>query len=89
MQQANRHKRILSRSGKWKGGEQMRDWLRDARTEKGMTQLDVAKKLNISEAYYSYIESGERQKKMEITLATKLSGILGIPVQRIVELETQ
>ena len=65
----------------------MRDWLLSARQEKGMTQLDVAKRLDISEAYYSYIESGGRQKKMDIALAAKMSVIFGIPLETIVELE--
>lgn len=65
----------------------MRDWLLSARQEKGMTQLDVAKRLDISEAYYSYIESGDRQKKMDIALAAKMSVIFGIPLETIVELE--
>lgn len=65
----------------------MRDWLLSARQEKGMTQLEVAKRLDISEAYYSYIESGNRQKKMDVALAAKLSTIFGIPFERIVELE--
>lgn len=65
----------------------MRDWLLSARKEKGMTQQEVAKKLDISEAYYSYIESGDRQKKMDISLASKLSVMFGIPLDEIVEKE--
>lgn len=65
----------------------MRDWLQSARKEKGLTQKEVAEKLMVSEAYYSYIESGDRQKRMDLTLAVKLSGIFGIPIERIVELE--
>ena len=65
----------------------MREWLHKARKEKGMTQTEVAKRLDISVAYYSYIESGDRQKKMDLPLAVKLSGILGIPIEQIVEME--
>ena len=68
-------------------GEQMRDWLLNARKERGLTQLDVAKKLDISEAYFNYIENGERQKKMDIALASKLSMILDIPLAEIIEFE--
>ena len=68
-------------------GEQMRDWLLNARRERGLTQLDVAKKLDISEAYFNYIENGERQKKMDIALASKLSVILEIPLAEIIEFE--
>ena len=65
----------------------MRDWLLNARRERGLTQLDVAKKLDISEAYFNYIENGERQKKMDIALASKLSVILEIPLAEIIEFE--
>lgn len=66
----------------------MRDWLLDARTKSGMTQLEVARKIGISEAYYAYIERGERQKNMDITLAAKLSSIFEIPFERIIEFES-
>lgn len=66
----------------------MRDWLADVRKAKDMTQLDVAKKLGISEAYYSYIENGDRQKKMELALAAKLSVIFEMPIEKIIELES-
>lgn len=65
----------------------MRDWLLNARRERGLTQLDVAKKLDISEAYFNYIENGERQKKMDIALASKLSMVLDIPLAEIIEFE--
>ena len=65
----------------------MREWLLNLRKEKGMTQLDVAKQLDISESYFNYIENGERQKKMDIALVSKLSTILGIPLAEIIEFE--
>lgn len=65
----------------------MREWLVEARKGKGKTQLEVAKELGISEAYYSYIENGSRQKNMDIALAVKLSVALDIPVDRIIEHE--
>lgn len=67
----------------------MRDWLKKCREENGITQAQMAKKLDISEGYYSYIESGDRQKRMDITLVSKLSTIFDLPIQRIVELEEQ
>lgn len=65
----------------------MRDWLKEKRTEKGLTMAQISKQLDITEAYYCMIENGERQKKMDVVLANKLSLILGIPVNKIVELE--
>lgn len=67
----------------------MRDWLKKCREENGITQAQMAKKLDISEGYYSYIESGDRQKRMDITLVSKLSTIFDLPIQRIVEFEEQ
>ena len=66
-----------------------RAWLKEARTKAGMSQAEVAKELGISEAYYSYIEAGERQKNMDITLCAKLSKIFSIEIRQIVELEEE
>lgn len=65
----------------------VRDWLLKARTDRGLTQQQVANKIDVSESYYSFIESGERQKKMDIALAAKLSIVFDIPIDAIVELE--
>jgi len=65
----------------------MRDWLKEKRLEKGLTMAQTAEKLEISESYYSYIEAGERQKKMDAFLIGKLSAVLDIPAARIIELE--
>lgn len=61
----------------------MRDWLKEARAGKNMTMGELAKAIGISETYYSRIESGERQRKMDILLAIRLSQILGISVDEI------
>lgn len=65
----------------------MRTYLIDRRAEKNLTQQDVANQLGISRQYYSAIENGERQKKMEITLVAKLSTILELPISTIIENE--
>lgn len=67
----------------------MRSWLKEQREKHNMTQAQVAKKLDITEGYYSYIESGERQKKMDITLVSKLSTIFDLPIQQIVKFEEE
>lgn len=67
----------------------MRDWLRTLRIEKRMTMKDLAKKLGISESYYCSIENGDRQKKMDIVLASGLSTILEVPLAVIVSYEEQ
>lgn len=64
-----------------------REWLKEARTKAGKTMAEMGEELGISESYYSYIEAGERQKQMDITLCAKLSKIFSIEIQQIVELE--
>lgn len=61
----------------------MREWLKAKRTEKGLTMAQMAEKLSITESYYSYIEAGERQKKMDVSLVGKLSAALEIPVEEV------
>lgn len=65
----------------------MRDWLCNQRKKMGLTQGQIAGKLDISPSYYAYIENGERQKKMDISLLSRLSVIFHIPIRQIVELE--
>ena len=65
----------------------MREYLVELREERGLSQQDVSKTLNISSQYYSMIERGERQSRMEITLAVQLSNIFNISLQRFIELE--
>lgn len=67
----------------------MRKWLKEQRVNHSLTQLQVAEKLGITEAYYSYIEKGERQKRMDITLVSKLSKIFSLPIRQIVEWEAE
>ena len=65
----------------------MRDWLKAARKERGLTMAELCEKLKISESYYSQIESGTRQKNMDISLVRALSEALGISIKEIVEKE--
>ena len=65
----------------------MREWLKNERIKNKLSMKQIAEKLDISEGYYCYIENGERQKNMDITLVAKLSSIFCIPIQQIVEFE--
>ena len=65
----------------------MRDWLKEKRTEQGMTMAEMAKQLDLSESYYSKIESGDRQRKMDIRLVSKLHKILDISIEEIIAKE--
>lgn len=65
----------------------MRQYLIDLRENKGLSQQDVSKNLKISSQYYSMIERGERQQKMEITLAVHLSNLFEVPIQNFIDME--
>ena len=65
----------------------MREWLKTLRTGKGLTMKDMGERLCVSESYYSMIESGERQKKMDLTVATGIAAIFGIPISSVIEME--
>lgn len=62
----------------------MRSWLKNAREERGETMKTLAEKLGISESYYCSIENGVRQKRMDVSLASKLSVALGMPIVDII-----
>lgn len=65
----------------------MRKWLKTLRVEKGRTMKEMGDKLHISESYYCAIENGDRQKKMDVTLAAGLAEAFGVPIARIIELD--
>ena len=65
----------------------MRDWLKEKRVGKNLTQDQMAEQLGISLSYYNLIENGERQKKMDLSIANQLSVILGMTLKEIIELE--
>lgn len=65
----------------------MRAWLKEKRTDKGLTMAEMAEKLSLTESYYSRIESGDRQRKMDIILVGKLATVLDVPMADIIELE--
>lgn len=65
----------------------MRNYLVALRKEKGLTQKQLAQKLDISESYYNQIENGERQKRMDITIIDRLSVALSVPVSTLINYE--
>ncbi len=62
----------------------MKKWREDS----GLTLSEMAKKLDISESYYSLIERGKRQEKMDLALAAKISAIFGVPLSRVYQEES-
>ena len=65
----------------------MREWLIKLRGN--ASQGDIAKKLGITQQYYSYIENGERQKKMDIQICEKIAQVFGISVEDVIKFETE
>ena len=53
----------------------MRDWLVEARKEKGLTQAEAATKCGISRQYYSFIENGDRN--CPVDTAKKIANAFG------------
>lgn len=62
----------------------MREWMEACRKKANLTMREAADALDISESYYSLIERGERQKKMDITLVAKLATIFKVSIDYIV-----
>lgn len=61
--------------------------IRELRKAKSMTLKDMGQKLCISESYYCAIEKKERQKKMDIALASGIAAIFEIPIAEVVALD--
>lgn len=66
----------------------MREYLIEAREKAGITQQDVANRIGISRQYYQMVETGKRQKRMDLSLAGVLSVVLNIPIAEIVQRES-
>lgn len=65
----------------------MREYLKEMRKGKGLTQKEVASSLGITQQNYCQIESGQRQKKMDIDTAYKIAENFGVSVDKIMEYE--
>ncbi len=61
----------------------MRKWLKDIRTEKGLTTYEVATSAGISQSLYSSIENGNRG--VTVQKAKQIAAALGFEWQRFYE----
>lgn len=74
----------------WQGGDViLRNYLVELRSQKGLSQQDVADKLGITRQYYQMIETGERQKHLDLALAGGLAVLLGVTIMDIERYEAQ
>lgn len=67
----------------------MRQYLKELREEKGLTQQEVAEQMGMRPNYYCMIETGSRQIDMNLSVAEKLSKVFDLPVERIIEEENR
>lgn len=67
----------------------MREYLKRLREKSNLSQLKTAQKLDISESYYSLIESGDRQTDMSLSIMQKLAEAFNVPLEYIVEQESK
>lgn len=65
----------------------MRDYLKELRESKGLSQQNVADSIGITRQYYQQIENGERQKNMDVSLVVQLSNLFGISPEAIINEE--
>lgn len=56
----------------------MREYLRDLRKERGLSQDEISKRMGLTQSFYSMIETGERVERMNLDMAIKLANALGI-----------
>ena len=62
----------------------MRKWLKDIREKKKLSQQSVANNVGITRQYYNQIENGERQKDLDLSMATKLAKIFDVSIDWII-----
>lgn len=67
----------------------LREYLVEMRNKIGMSQQDVAERMGISRQYYQMIETGERQKHLDLSLAGGLAALFGVSIMDIEHCETQ
>lgn len=65
----------------------MRQYLKELRKERGLTQNDVAERMGIAQGYYSDIELAVKQTDMSLSIVQKISEVFGVPVATIIEEE--
>lgn len=66
----------------------VRNYLKQLRNDRKLTQANIAQKMGCYQSYYSEIESGIRQPDMTYSMMEKLAVAFEVPVQTIIEAET-
>ena len=63
----------------------IRDWLKEIRTQKGLTQAEVAGLAGITPHYYNYIENGKRCEPDKCDTEKAIAAALGFDWTRFYE----
>lgn len=66
-----------------------RKWLKELRKAKRLTQVDMAEQIGISQHYYCAIENGVKKQDLTLSMASKISEVLNVPLDYIVNCESQ
>lgn len=64
-----------------------REYLKKLRTDAGLTTQEVADAFGITKQYYSLIETGASQKRMDITLVRRIATLFGVTLDYVAEQE--
>lgn len=64
-----------------------REYLKKLRADAGLTTQEVADAFGISKQYYSLIETGASQKRMDITLVRRIADLFGLTLEQVAEEE--
>ena len=73
---------------KWKE-KTMREYLRDLRKERGLSQDEISKRMGLTQSFYSMIETGERIERMNLDTAVKIANAMGIEQGKFIERELE
>lgn len=64
-----------------------REYLKKLRADAGLTTQEVADAFGITKQYYSQIELGISQKRMDITLVRRIADLYGLTLEQVAEEE--
>lgn len=67
----------------------MREWLNDLRKSRGMTLRELGERLGISEGYMSFIEAGQKKKRMDIRTLALIADATGASLYELVTKELE
>lgn len=67
----------------------MRLWLKKLRKQRKLSQIQIAEALEISQHYYSRIETGCRQKELTFSIVIKIADFYKISLNTIRKFEEE